>query len=46
MGEKGRSRDFHFNVKVPIARLANNEASFFRAMEIQERKREKIEEEQ
>ncbi len=45
MGEKG-SRDFHFNVKVPIARLANNEESFFRAMEIQERKREKIEEEQ
>ena len=50
MGEKG-SRDFHFNVNVrtntgSIARLANNEESFFRAMEIQERKREKIEEEQ
>ena len=46
MGEKGRSRDFHFNVNVRIAEQANNEASFFRAMEIQERKREKIEEEQ
>jgi len=45
MGEKG-SRDFHFNVKVPIARMTNNEESFLRAMEIQERKREKIEEEQ
>jgi len=50
MGEKG-SRDFHFNVNVrtntgSIARLANSEESFFRAMEIQERKREKIEEEQ
>jgi hypothetical protein len=50
MTEKG-SKDFHFNVNVrtntgSIARLANNEESFFRAMEIQERKREKIEEEQ
>ena len=50
MGEKG-SKDFHFNVNVrtntgSIARSANNEESFFRAMEIQERKREKIEEEQ
>ncbi|MBT3513685.1 MAG: hypothetical protein HOB32_08375 [Nitrospina sp.] len=50
MGEKG-SKDFHFNVNVrtntgSIARMANNEESFCRAMEIQERKREKIEEEQ
>ena len=50
MGEKG-SRDFHFNVNVrtntgSIARLATNDEPFFRAMEIQERKREKIEEEQ
>ena len=50
MGEKG-SKDFHFNVNVrtntgSIARMANNEESFSRAMEIQERKREKIEEEQ
>jgi hypothetical protein len=50
MGEKG-SKDFHFNVNVrtntgSIARLATNDESFFRAMEIQERKREKIEEEQ
>ena len=50
MGEKG-SRDFHFNVNVrtntgSIARLATNEDPFLRAMEIQERKREKIEEEQ
>ena len=50
MGEKG-SKDFHFNVNVrtntgSIARLANNEESFLRAMDIQERKREKIEEEQ
>jgi len=50
MGEKG-GRDFHFNVNVrtntgSIARLATNEAPFLRAMEIQERKREKIEEEQ
>ena len=50
MGEKG-SRDFHFNVNVrtntgSIARLATNEEPFLRAMEIQERKREKIEEEQ
>ena len=50
MGEKG-SRDFHFNVNVrtytgSIARSANNEEPFRRAMEIQERKREKIEEEQ
>ena len=50
MGEKG-SKNFHFNVNVrtntgSIARMANNEESFSRAMEIQERKREKIEEEQ
>ena len=50
MDEKG-SRDFHFNVNVrtntgSIARLATNEEPFLRAMEIQERKREKIEEEQ
>ena len=50
MGEKG-SRDFHFNVNVrtntgSIARLTTNEEPFLRAMEIQERKREKIEEEQ
>ena len=50
MGEKG-SRDFHFNVNVrthtgSIAKMANNEAPFLRAMEIQERKREKIKEEQ
>jgi hypothetical protein len=50
MGEKG-SRDLHFNVNVrtntgSIARLATNEGPFLRAMEIQERKREKIEEEQ
>ena len=50
MGEKG-GRDFHFNVNVrtntgSIARLATNEGPFLRAMEIQERKREKIEEEQ
>ena len=50
MGENG-SRDFHFNVNVrtntgSIARLATNEGPFLRAMEIQERKREKIEEEQ
>ena len=50
MGEKG-SKDFHFNVNVrtntgSIARMANHEESFFRATEIQERKREKIEEEQ
>jgi hypothetical protein len=50
MGEKG-SRDFHFNVNVrtntgSIARLATNEEPFLRAMEIQERKREKIEEEE
>jgi len=50
MGEKG-GRDFHFNVNVrtntgSIARLATNEEPFLRAMEIQERKREKIEEEQ
>jgi hypothetical protein len=50
MGEK-RSKGFHFNVNVrtntgSIARMANNEESFSRAMEIQERKREKIEEEQ
>jgi hypothetical protein len=50
MGEKG-SKSFHFNVNVrtntgSIARMANNEESFSRAMEIQERKREKIEEEQ
>jgi len=50
MGEKG-SKDFHFNVNVrtntgSIARMANNEESFSRAMEIQERKREKVEEEQ
>jgi hypothetical protein len=49
MGEKG-SKDFHFNVNVrtntgSIARLATNDESFVRAMEIQERKREKIEEE-
>jgi 6-phospho-3-hexuloisomerase len=48
MGEKG-GRDFHFNVNVrtntgSIARLATNEGPFLRAMEIQERKREKIEE--
>ena len=50
MGEKG-SKNFHFNVNVrtntgSIARMTNNEESFSRAMEIQERKREKIEEEQ
>ena len=50
MGEK-RSKNFHFNVNVrtnkgSIARMTNNEESFSRAMEIQERKREKIEEEQ
>jgi len=50
MSEKG-SKNFHFNVNVrtntgSIARMANNEASFSRAMEIQERKREKVEEEQ
>ena len=50
MGEK-RSKNFHFNVNVltntgSIARMANNEESFSRAMEIQERKREKVEEEQ
>ncbi len=50
MGEKG-SKDFHFNVNVrtntgSIARMANHEESFFRATEIQERKREKIEKEQ
>ena len=50
MGEK-ESKDFHFNVNVrtntgSIARMANHEESFFRATEIQERKREKIEEEQ
>jgi hypothetical protein len=42
---------FHFNVNVltntgSIARMANNKESFARAMEIQERKREKIKEEQ
>ena len=41
-------RDFHFNVNVRTnsgskATMANNEDSFFRAMEIQERKREKKE---
>ena len=50
MGEKG-SKNFHFNVNVrtntgSIARMANNEEPFSRAMEIQERKKEKIEEEQ
>jgi len=50
MGDKG-TKNFHFNVNVrtntgSIARMANNEESFSRAMEIQERKREKIEEEQ
>jgi len=50
MGDKG-TKNFHFNVNVrtntgSIARMANNEDSFSRAMEIQERKREKIEEEQ
>ena len=50
MSEKG-SKNFHFNVNVrtntgSIARMTNNEESFSRAMEIQERKREKIEEEQ
>ena len=50
MGEKG-SKNFHFNVNVrtntgSIARMTNNEESFSRAMEIQERKREKIAEEQ
>ena len=39
-------RDFHFNVNVRTnsgskATMANNEDSFLRAMEIQERKREK-----
>jgi hypothetical protein len=50
MGEK-ESKDFHFNVNIrtntgSIARMANSEESFFRAMEIQERKKEKIKEEQ
>ena len=41
-------RDFHFNVNVRTgggskAKMANNEDSFLRAMEIQERKREKKE---
>ena len=41
-------RDFHFNVNVRAksgskAQMANNEDSFLRAMEIQERKREKKE---
>ena len=50
MGDKG-TKNFHFNVNVrtntgSIARMANNEESFSRAMEIQESKREKIEEEQ
>ena len=49
MSKKG-IRDIHFNVNVrtnagAIARMANNEASFLRAMEIQEHKREKIQEE-
>ena len=43
-------RDFHFNANSqsktgPITRMAINEAPFHRAMEIQERKREKIEDE-
>jgi len=42
------TRDFHFNVNVRLnsgskASMANNEDSFLRAMEIQERKREKKE---